>query len=92
MARIVQCVPNFSEGRDNSKIEDIVSVLKNKEGFKMVSYEPDGDYNRTVVTLLGDPEYIIDALVEFTGKVLSNIDMNFLWMNVLNMRMLLLRR
>ncbi len=77
MARIVQCVPNFSEGRDKLKIEDIVSVLKNKEGFKMVSYEPDVDYNRTVVTLLGDPDYIIDALVEFTGKVLDNIDMNF---------------
>lgn len=77
MARIVQCVPNFSEGRDKAKIEDIVSVLKDKKGFKMVSYEPDGDYNRTVVTLLGDPEYIIDALVEFTGKVLKNIDMNF---------------
>lgn len=77
MARIVQCVPNFSEGRDEKKIEDIVSVLKNKEGFNMVSYEPDGDYNRTVVTLLGDPLKIIDALVELTGKVLTNIDMNF---------------
>jgi len=77
MARIVQCVPNFSEGRDLEKIEDIVSVLKNKEGFKMVSYEPDGDYNRTVVTLLGNPSFIVDALVDFTGKVLKNIDMNF---------------
>ena len=77
MARIVQCVPNFSEGRDLDKIEDIVSVLKNKKGFKMVSYEPDGDYNRTVVTLLGDPSYIVEALIELTGKVLKNIDMNF---------------
>ena len=77
MARIVQCVPNFSEGRDLNKIEDIVSVLKNKEGFKMVSYEPDGDYNRTVVTLLGDPSFIVEALLELTGKVLKNIDMNF---------------
>lgn len=76
MARIVQCVPNFSEGRDLKKIEEIVSVLKNKKGFNMVSYEPDGDYNRTVVTLLGDPTYIVEALVEFTGKVLENIDMN----------------
>lgn len=77
MARIVQCVPNFSEGRDLDKIEEIVSVLKNKEGFNMVSYEPDGDYNRTVVTLLGDPSFIVDALVDLTGKVLENIDMNF---------------
>ena len=76
MSKIVQCVPNFSEGRDLTKVEEIVSVLKNKEGFNLVSYEPDGDYNRTVVTLLGDPLKIIDALVEFTGKVLESIDMN----------------
>jgi len=76
MSKIVQCVPNFSEGRDSKKIEAIVSVLKNKEGFNLVSYEPDGDYNRTVVTLLGDPLKIINALVEFTGKVLELVDMN----------------
>lgn len=76
MSKIVQCVPNFSEGRDLDKVEEIVSVLKDKEGFNLVSYEPDGDYNRTVVTLLGNPEKIIDSLVEFTGKVLELIDMN----------------
>jgi glutamate formiminotransferase len=76
MSKIVQCVPNFSEGRDLAKIEQIVSVLKNKDGFKLVSYEPDGDYNRTVVTLLGNPFNIIDALIEFTGQVLDLVDMN----------------
>ena len=76
MAKIVQCVPNFSEGRDLDKVEEIVSVLKNQEGFNLVSYEPDADYNRTVVTLLGDPLKIIDALVSFTGKVLELVDMN----------------
>lgn len=76
MARIVQCVPNFSEGRDQEKIEKIVRVLQDKEGFKLVNYEADKDYNRTVVTLLGKPECMIDALVEFTGKVLELIDMN----------------
>jgi len=76
MVKIVQCVPNFSEGKDLDKIEDIVSVLKNKEGFNLVSYEPDGDYNRTVVTLLGDPIKIIEAVVELTGKVLEHVDMN----------------
>lgn len=74
--KIVQCVPNFSEGRDLEKIERIVACLKEKEGFKLVSYEPDGDYNRTVVTLLGDPLKIIDAVVEFTGVVEQEIDMN----------------
>ena len=74
--KIVQCVPNFSEGRDIDKIEEIVSVLKDKEGFNLVSYEPDGDYNRTVVTLLGDPEKISEALIPFTQKCLQLIDMN----------------
>lgn len=74
--RIVQCVPNFSEGRDLDKVEEIVSVLKNKKGFNLVSYEPDKDYNRTVVTLLGNPEDIIEALIPFTGKCLELIDMN----------------
>ena len=74
--KIVQCVPNFSEGRDLDKVEEIVSVLKNKEGFNLVSYEPDGDYNRTVVTLLGDPERISEALIPFTKKCLQLIDMN----------------
>jgi glutamate formiminotransferase len=74
--KIVQCVPNFSEGRDLDKVEKIVSVLKNQEGFKLVSYEPDADYNRTVVTLLGDPKAIIKALIPFTKQVLDLIDMN----------------
>jgi len=77
LKKIVQCVPNFSDGRNLDKIEEIVEVFKNQDGFKLVSYEPDGDYNRTVVTLLGDPLKIIDALVIFTGKVLKNVDMNF---------------
>ncbi len=76
MKKIVQCVPNFSEGRDLDKVEKIVNCFKNQADFKMVSYESDGDYNRTVVTLLGDPLKIIDALVEFTGEALKEIDMN----------------
>lgn len=74
--RIVQCVPNFSEGRDLTKVEEIVAELKNKEGFNLVSYEPDQDYNRTVVTLLGEPEKMIDAILPFVGKCLELIDMN----------------
>lgn len=76
MSRIIQCVPNFSEGQHLEKIEEIVSVFKNKLGFKLVSYEPDQDYNRTVVTLIGDPVPIIDALIPFVQKVLELVDMN----------------
>ena len=74
--QLIECVPNFSEGRDLEKIEAIVSCLKGQEGFNLVSYEPDADYNRTVVTLLGDPAFMIDSIVAFTGKVLELVDMN----------------
>ncbi len=76
MKRIVQCVPNFSEGRDLEAVEKIVEPLKNREGFKLVSYEPDKDYNRTVVTLLGDPEAMLEPLLEFMAIARDTIDMN----------------
>ncbi len=76
MNRIIQCVPNFSEGRDLDKVEEIVSVLKGKEGFKLVSYLPDPDHNRTVVTLLGDIDAIKTALVDLVGKTTELIDLN----------------
>jgi glutamate formiminotransferase / 5-formyltetrahydrofolate cyclo-ligase len=76
MKRIVQCVPNFSEGKDLELIEKIVEPLKNQEGFKLISYEPDKDYNRTVVTLLGDPSSMIEPLIKFMAKVTKHVDMN----------------
>ncbi len=76
MSKVIQCVPNFSEGRDLDKIEKIVAPLKNKEGFKLLSYEPDGDHNRTVVNLLGDPEAIIPAVLEMVRMTTELIDLN----------------
>ena len=48
---VVQCVPNFSEGRDLEKIEKIVEPLRKKEGVKLLNYEADKNYNRLVVTV-----------------------------------------
>lgn len=76
MTKIVQCVPNISEGIDLDKIERIVAPLKDRPGFKLVSYEPDKDYNRTVITLLGDPSSMIEPLIEFYGVAQKEIDMN----------------
>jgi len=76
MERVVQCVPNFSEGKDQALIEKIVEPLKNQEGFALVSYEPDKDYNRTVVTLLGDPDAMKEPLIRFVQKAEELIDMN----------------
>ena len=76
MRKIIECVPNFSEGRDHAKIERLVECFKNQPGFKLISYEPDGDYNRTVVTLIGEVDPIMDALMIFVGRAIELIDMN----------------
>lgn len=75
MKPIVQCVPNISEGRDIQKIEAIIAPLKDREGFKLVSYEPDPNYNRTVITLIGDPHMMIMPLIELFGKAKEWIDL-----------------
>lgn len=74
--KIVECVPNFSEGRDQAKIKRIINVFENHKEIKLVNYEADGDYNRTVVTLIGDPDKMIDALMDLTNICLKEIDLN----------------
>ena len=67
MAKIVECIPNYSEGKDLAKIEKIVAPYKNNEKIKLLSVEPDANYNRTVVTVLGDPEEVKKAVIESIG-------------------------
>lgn len=74
--KIVQCVPNFSEGRDLEKVEKIVEVLRDRQQVKLVSYEPDKDYNRTVVTLLGDPQAVKEAVLDMAKITTELIDLN----------------
>lgn len=73
---IVQCVPNFSEGVDLDKIEKIVSPLRGKEGVKLLNYEADKDYNRVVVTVIGEPQAVKNAVFEAIGVAKDVIDMN----------------
>lgn len=75
MKRIVQCVPNFSEGKNIDIIKKIIEPLQNQAGFTFVSYEADRDYNRTVVTIIGDPAAMLGPLVSFFDKALELIDM-----------------
>jgi glutamate formiminotransferase len=74
--RIVQCVPNVSEGRDLAKLDNILKPMRQGQGYKLVSAEPDKDYNRTVITLLGDPEAMLDDLLAMVGEAVRLIDMN----------------
>lgn len=75
MERIIECVPNFSEGRDLMKLEKILDCFRGKEGVKLLDYTSDKDHNRSVVTVIGEPEPLRDAMVEAIGKAVELIDM-----------------
>ncbi|MCI7812298.1 MAG: glutamate formimidoyltransferase [Lachnospiraceae bacterium] len=75
MNKIIECVPNFSEGRDLEKVEKIVDCFRGKEGVKLLDYTSDKDHNRSVVTVIGEPEPLRDAMVEAIGKAVELIDM-----------------
>jgi len=75
MTRIVECVPNFSEGRDIRIINAIAGAISNVQGVKFLSAEPDKDYNRTVVTFIGHPAAVVEAAFRGTQKASELIDM-----------------
>ena len=72
---IMECVPNFSEGRDLAKVERIVDAFRGKEGVKLLDYSSDKDHNRTVVTVIGEIEPLGDAVVEAIGIAAQLIDL-----------------
>lgn len=75
MAKVVQCVPNFSEGTDLEKVAKIEAAFKDKPGVTLMGCEPDKDYNRTVITVLGEPQAVADAVIEAIGIATEIIDM-----------------
>ncbi len=75
-SKIMECVPNFSEGRDLEKIEKIVSAFRAKEGVKLLDYSNDTDHNRCVVTVVGEPEALKAAVIEAVGTAVALIDLN----------------
>ncbi|MDL2256963.1 glutamate formimidoyltransferase [Bacteroidales bacterium OttesenSCG-928-I14] len=75
MNRIVECVPNFSEGRDLERVERIVSAFRAKENIKLMDYSNDKDHNRMVVTAMGEPEAMKAAIIEAVGIAVAEIDL-----------------
>jgi glutamate formiminotransferase len=73
--KILECVPNFSEGRDLKKIEEIVEPFRGKDGVKLLDYQNDEDHNRSVVTAVGEPEALKAAVIESMGIAIKHIDM-----------------
>ena len=75
MVKLLECVPNYSEGRDLGKVEKIVDCFRGKAGVKLLDYSSDKDHNRTVVTVIGEIEPLKAAVTESVGRALELIDM-----------------
>src|SRR6204780_4720888 len=75
MSTLVECVPNFSEGRDKSKVDAIVDAMK-IPGVYLLDRESDTDHNRSVITLVGEREAIQEAAIRGVGKASEMIDLN----------------
>ena len=75
MNKIMECVPNFSEGRDRAKIDKIVEPFRGKKDVKLLDYSNDEDHNRMVVTVVGEPEALKNALLEAIGIAVKLIDL-----------------
>ncbi|UCG91221.1 MAG: glutamate formimidoyltransferase [candidate division WOR-3 bacterium] len=74
MEKIVECIPNFSEGRDKSKIEQIVAAIQS-EGVELLDQEMDADHNRAVVTFVGEPDDVLEAAFQGIKKASELIDL-----------------
>jgi glutamate formiminotransferase/formiminotetrahydrofolate cyclodeaminase len=76
MMKLVECVPNFSEGRDRSKIDQITAEISGTEGVKLLDVDPGKDTNRTVVTFIGTPDAVVEAAFKAIAKAAEVIDMS----------------
>lgn len=76
MMKIVECVPNFSEGRDRAKIDQITKEISDTEDVKLLDADPGKDTNRTVVTFIGTPEGVLEAAFKAIAKAAEVIDMS----------------
>jgi len=73
--QLIQSIPNFSEGRDLKKVEQIVDAFRAKPGVKLLDYSTDPDHNRCVVTVIGQPEPLKQAMIQAIGTAVELIDM-----------------
>ncbi|HMX25807.1 MAG TPA: glutamate formimidoyltransferase, partial [Blastocatellia bacterium] len=76
MNKIVECIPNFSEGRDARKIEFIASAIESVDGVVVLDSTMDADHNRAVITFAGEPEAVVEAAVRAAATAIELIDLN----------------
>src|SRR2546430_15257386 len=75
MQKLIECVPNFSEGRDEKIIRQITDAIKSAEGVSLLDVDPGATTNRTVVTLVGNPDAAVEAAFRGIKKAAELIDM-----------------
>lgn len=75
MNKLISCVPNFSEGQDIEKIENIIEIFRRKKKVKLLDYGFDADHNRLVVTVVGAPQEVKEAVLEAVEVAVEQIDM-----------------
>lgn len=75
MRKLMECVPNFSEGRDEAIVEQIIDEVRKIEGITILDYSSDKDHNRTVLTMIGSPEQVKEAAINSAKKAAELIDM-----------------
>ena len=76
MKKIVECVPNFSEGKDKSIINAISAAVESVDGAKLLDVDPGADFNRTVFTFVGEPEPVLEAAFQAAKVGIALIDMS----------------
>jgi glutamate formiminotransferase/formiminotetrahydrofolate cyclodeaminase len=75
MKKLIECVPNFSEGRDLSVIEQITDAIESVDGVSLLDVDPGASTNRTVVTFVGSPDVAVEAAFRGIKKASEMIDM-----------------
>ncbi len=73
--KVIECVPNFSEGRNRSIVESIVSAAKGLPGVTIMDYSMDADHNRSVLTFIGSPESVLAGAIAACNRAVELIDM-----------------
>ena len=73
--RLIECVPNISEGRDRAKIDAIAAVVETVEGVRLLDVDPGKATNRTVITFVGEPDPVCEAVFRLIKKAQEFIDM-----------------
>tara|TARA_Y100001958_G_scaffold127536_1_gene95535 strand:- start:6 stop:1040 length:1035 start_codon:yes stop_codon:yes gene_type:complete len=76
MAQLVECVPNFSEGKDKQVIDKITQPIIDQDGVHLLDVDMGADFNRTVVTMVGEPENVLETVIECTRIATRIIDMS----------------